>query len=164
MAAKLIKKGNWQTRLMVTFLIGAAALFLPTSLLLTVGMLPTLIMLLFDRTPEKSRMLTVGSMNLAGCMPFIMELWQRQHTVDMALSYLTQPRTIVVMYFAAGIGYMIEWIVTGLVASMAVQKAKSRITSVKRRQEDLEKRWGREVSGQIPLDDEGFPLEPSAHK
>lgn len=147
---------------MLTFIAASAALFLPTTLLLIVGMLPTFAMLVFDQTTDKTRAMTVGAMNLTGCMPFILELWQRDHTVNMALTYLTQPRTIVVMYFSAAIGYMIEWMVTGIVAGLAVQKAKARLSAVTKRKEELEKRWGREVTGQLRLDDEGFPVDPAS--
>ncbi len=157
-------KIGWRGRILITLAMACAALFLPTTLILVVGMLPTLVMIIFDRTPEKARVLAVGAMNLAGCMPFVMELWQREHSVNMALSYLTEPRTIVVMYFAAGIGYMIEWVITGLVASIAVQKAKGRIDSIEKRQDELERRWGEEVAGHLALDDDGFPVEIGAPK
>lgn len=142
-----------------TMLFAGGALFLPTTVMLVVGMMPTLVMLVVDRTKERLRALTVGSMNLAGCMPFVMELWQREHTIHMALSYLTQPRTIVVMYFAAAIGYMIEWMVSGLVAGVAAQKAQSRIAAIEKKHIEMEHRWGAEVNGTVPLDDEGFPLD-----
>ncbi len=158
-----MKLGAWRKRLFITLAVIAAAILLPTSIILCVGMLPTAIMLLFDRTSDKSRAITVGAMNLAGCMPFILEVWQRGHTVEIALSYITQPRTIVVMYFAAGIGYMIEWVVTGLVASIMVQKAKARIGAIEKRQQQLEARWGQEVNGKQALDDEGFPIDNAAH-
>lgn len=156
----MAKTGKLQKRLGLTALVAAGALFLPTTLMLVIGMLPTIVMLVVDNTKERLRTITVGAMNLAGCMPFVIELWQRdEHTVQMALSYITQPRTIVVMYFAAAIGYMIEWAVTGMVASMAVQKAKGRISSVEKKLAEMEERWGVEVNGTIQLDDEGFPVE-----
>lgn len=159
----MAKTGRLQKHLGLTALIAAGALFLPTTLMLAIGMLPTIVMLVVDNTKERLRAITVGAMNLAGCMPFVIELWQRdEHTVQMALSYLTQPRTIVVMYFAAAIGYMIEWAVTGLVASMAVQKAKGRVASVEKQLAEMEIRWGVEVNGTMQLDEEGFPVE--AHK
>lgn len=160
----MAKFSGWRKQVGVTLLLASAALFLPTTLMLSIGMLPTWVMLFVDRTRERLRALTVGAMNLAGCMPFIMELWERGQTVPMALSYLTQPRTIVVMYFAAAIGYMIEWAVTGLVASMAVQKAKARINSIEKRSADMEERWGAEVNGTMQLDDEGFPIDTMSAK
>lgn len=164
MKKNIATKIGWRGRVLITFAMAAAALFLPTTMMLVVGMLPTLVMVIFDRTPEKARVITVGSMNLAGCMPFIMEMWQRDQSINMALTYLTEPRTIVVMYAAAGIGYMIEWAVTGLVASMAVKKAKARIEAIEKRQAELERRWGEEVTGRLKLDDDGFPVELGASK
>jgi hypothetical protein len=155
----MAKMSRLRKRLTLSVVVIAAALFLPTSMLLAIGMLPTAVMFVVDRTREKMRVLTVGAMNLAGCMPFVMDLWQHDHTIHTSLSYVSQPRTIVVMYFAAAIGYMIEWIVTALVASMAVQKAKARITAIEKRHAELQARWGNEVDGMTALDDEGFPIE-----
>jgi len=56
---------------------------------------------------------------------------------------------------------MIEWVMTGLVTSMAVQKAKGRMASIAKKRDELEQRWGEEVSGTIPLDEEGFPFDPA---
>lgn len=154
-----MKRTVWQKRLLITLAVGAAGILLPTTLLLFLGMLPTLIVLLFDQTVNKSRVVTVGAMNAAGCMPFVLELWSRGHTVNIALEYAINPRTIIVMYMAAGIGYMIEWVMTGLVAGIMVQKAKTRISEIEKRQNDLETRWGPEVTGEYQLDEEGFAAE-----
>lgn len=149
---------KWKKQLFLTMGVVAAALLLPTTILLAVGMLPSAVIFLFDRTPGKSRALAVGAMNLAGCMPFVMDLWSRGHTIETSFQFITDPRVMVIMYFAAAIGYMIEWAITGLVASILVQQAKSRIQAIEKRKADLERRWGAEVSGRFTLDADGFPL------
>lgn len=154
-------KGAWQKRLFLTGGIMTAGVLLPTTILLCIGMLPTIIMLVFDRTSDKSRVMTIGAMNAAGCLPFVLELWHRGHTAEIALSYVTQPRTVVVMYLAAMIGYMIEWMMTTVVASIMVQKAKKRIEAVIESKQELERRWGIEVTGRYTLDEEGFISENS---
>lgn len=136
-----------------------ALLFLPTTILLIIGMLPTFIATLVDRTREKVLGMTVGSMNLAGCAPFVIELWSGEHTKEHAIEIAANPLSIVVMYAAACLGYMIEWSMTGIVATIMTQKALARLRSIDERQTALVERWGREVSGEIPLDPYGFPLE-----
>ena len=156
--------GAWRKRVLLSFAMVAGAVMLPTTVVLMAGMLPTFIILLFDRTPEKARVITVGAMNLAGCMPFILEIWHRGHTVEIALKYITEPRTIVIMYFAAAIGYMIDWVVSGLVAAVMVQRAKSKLADLEKRRKMLEERWGKEVTGQYALDDEGFLIEANRNR
>jgi hypothetical protein len=62
------------------------------------------------------------------------------------------------MFAAAALGYMIEWSMTGIVASIMSQKAIARLKAIDEQQKKLIDRWGREVSGEIPLDPYGFPL------
>jgi hypothetical protein len=98
-------------------------------------------------------------MNFAGCFPFWFTMVQTGHKVDNALAILTDPLTIVVMYSCAVIGYLVEWICTIIVSGLMVQRGKSRLELIKKTQEDFTTRWGNEVSGDLPLDDYGFPVE-----
>lgn len=143
-------------------LIGAfisAIVFSSMSVLLGVGMIPTIVAAAVDRTKYRLRTWTVGAMNLAGCAPFMLEVWKKGATLELSLSYITQPRTIVVMYFAAGMGYVIDWAVTSLVSSIMVQRGKSRQNAIQKQQKELIERWGPEIAGTIPLDEFGFPKE-----
>lgn len=72
---------------------------------------------------------------------------------------LFDPRTIVVMYCAAAVGYLIDWAVSGLVGNILVQQAKSRIAAIDERQAAMVKRWGHEVTGEVALDEQGFPMD-----
>lgn len=135
-----------------------ALLFLPTTILLLIGMFPTFVAALVDRTREKVLGMTVGSMNLAGCTPFVIELWSGEHTSERSIEIAANPLSIVVMYSAACLGYMLEWSMTGIVATIMTQKALARLRSIDERQASLIERWGREVTGEIPLDPYGFPL------
>ncbi len=141
------------------FLFITAVVFVPTTVLLTIGMLPTMVASFVDNSKEKMLGLTIGAMNLAGCTPFVLQLWTGSHTMPSAIEILSDPFTIVVMYFAAGIGYMIEWSFTGMVAIFMTEKAKARLEEIEKECTELERTWGREVTGQIKLDDNGFPLK-----
>ena len=105
--------------------------------------------------------MTVGSMNLCGCLPFLLDLWTTKHTMEYAVSLITDPRTIIVMYAAAGIGYMIDWALSGIVATLMIQRSTSRLSAIRKRQEEMIVRWGPEVAGEMLLDTEGFPLDES---
>ena len=158
------KKLGFKRNLFLVFIIILAVVFHPTTLLLSVGMLPTFVVLLVDRTQGKTKTFTVGAMNLAGCVPFVLEVWIRGHTVETAMDYIMQPRTIVVMYFAAAIGYLIEWAMIGIVMAVMKEKGKMRLKEIDKISEDLIRRWGKSVTGKIPLDPYGFPLETKEDK
>lgn len=136
----------------------AAVIFMPTTILLFFGMLPTVAAGFIDRSGKGIKALTVGAMNLAGCTPFLLELWTGGHTADLSLEIISDPRTIIVIYCAAAMGYLVDWAVSGIVKSLLLQKAKSRTKEIKDRQSYLVKRWGREVTGELPLDAFGFPI------
>lgn len=150
---------GWRGQVLLIAAMIAAVVFLPTTMILLVGMIPTVVAVLVDRTRERVKGMTVGAMNLAGCFPFIMDLWTSGHTPENAAQIAFQPLAITVMYAAAGLGYMIEWAMTGIVATFLTQKAIRRLQDIGVQQENLAARWGREVTGEIALDPYGFPLE-----
>ncbi len=153
------KKLSWKAQIFGILGVITAVVFMPTTIMLCFAMLPTVVAALVDKTKKGTKALTVGAMNLAGTTPFLIDLWAQGHRSDIALTIITDPRTIIVIYCAAGIGYLIDWAMTGIVATFMAQRGKSRIQEIEERQKALEKRWGREVSGDIPLDQYGFPIE-----
>lgn len=152
------KKSGWGMQLAMIFGLLAAVLFMPTTILLVVGMLPTVVAAIIDRKGG-ARAITVGALNLCGCIPFLMDLWTKGHTTSLAVTLITDPLTIIVMYAAASIGYMIDWALSGIVATILVQRSTSRMEAIRKRQAELVARWGKEVTGEMPLDAEGFPVD-----
>lgn len=152
---------TWKMQLVLIFVLLAAIAAMPTTALLCIGMLPTVVAWLIDRTKERTRALTVGAMNAAGCTPFILQLWMTTNTLPNSLMIISDPRTIIVMYCAAGVGYLIDWAISGLVGSVMVQRATSRRDQIAKRKAALVERWGKEVTGEIPVDQYGFPVDDS---
>ncbi|MDA0340832.1 MAG: hypothetical protein O3B74_04445, partial [Proteobacteria bacterium] len=65
---------------------GLLVFTLPTVLILSVGMLPTLAAYIVDRRREKYTTLCVGSMNFVGVIPFLATLWTEDHRVPIRLT------------------------------------------------------------------------------
>ena len=151
--------GKWGLQVMVLFGLVTALVFIPTTAMLCIAMLPTLAAGLSDRIRGETRALTIGAMNLAGATPFLLNLWSTGHDLDNALSIIMEPRTIIVIYSAAGVGWIIDWAVAGVVATIMQQGGTKRLSDIKERQAALVERWGPEVTGDLPLDPHGFPLE-----
>jgi hypothetical protein len=145
------------------FMIGLvilAAVFMPYAVLLGIGMLPTIIAIFADPKGARTKAVTVGALNLAGCVPFLFKLASQGHEFDSAVNIATDPQAVIVMYAAAGAGYMIDWSMSAMVAAILYQRGLARQESIKKRQAELVARWGAEVTGQIPLDHQGFAVQP----
>lgn len=158
MARKKRKNLGWRGQLLLIFAALSAIAAVPTTVMLFFGLLPTAVAVFIDRTREGTRALCVGAMNIAGCSPFIFQLWTGGHTVENAVSIITDPRTIIVMYSAAGVGYIIDWTISGLVGGVMVQRAQAKRQQNIKIQKSMVERWGREVTGEIPVDSQGFPI------
>lgn len=151
--------GGWKFHVLSAAGLMLGIVYSAVAIVFVVGMIPTLVAAIVDKTKSKTKAMTVGAMNFAGCMPFMVEVWKKGGSLDTAITYILEPRTIVVIYFAAMMGYLIEWAVTGIVSSVMVQRGKARMIAIREHQKELTERWGPEVTGNIPLDHYGFPIE-----
>lgn len=160
MARSKKKKMGFRDQFTLAFLVAMGMIFKSTAIVLMIGMIPTFVAIFVDRSKEKLKPLTVGAMNLAGCFPFILELWiSGDNEVSSALSKVLEPRTFVTIYLAAAIGYLIDWAMTGIVAQIMYQKGQARLKEIDAIQESLIERWGPEVKGDMQLDEYGFPVD-----
>lgn len=144
------------------FTLIAMLVFTPTSLILIIGMLPTLVAYIVDRSFEKNKTFTIGAMNFAGCFPFLLMLWTGENTSQVSINMLADPMTIIVIYSIAGLGYFINFLVTRGVISVLVQKSHHRMKKIDQEKQLLIDRWGQKVTGQYDLDQHGFPLDEIA--
>lgn len=133
--------------------------FFPTTIVIFIGMLPTLVAYIVDRSIEKNKTFTIGALNFAGCFPYLLTLWTKDNSIDGAVDIIQSPKAIIVMYTLAGIGYIINWAVTIMVSSLMVQKSQMRLKRIENEKNFLEERWGEEVNGKYDLDHHGFPIQ-----
>lgn len=152
-------KRGWKGQLFIVMGIIVGVMLLPSSFLLMIGMVPTAVAGFVDFSRRGTKVLTVGSMNLAGCSPFLFDLWAQGHTFDASMRIALTPQAIVVMYAAAGVGYLLDWAMTGVVSKIMVQRGEARAKIIREQQQKLIERWGRKVTGELPLDEQGFPLD-----
>ena len=143
----------------VLILLGAA--FLPTTTGLLACMLPTMVAFLVDPHRDKTLALTVGMLNFSSCFPFLLNLFTLGHTMDAAFSLVMNPVNIIIMYAGAAAGYFIDWTLAGISNVVMTARAHQRQEAIKKRQQELVSRWGLEVTGDLELDADGFPLTKS---
>lgn len=81
---------------------------IPTAMIFLIGMLPTIVAFLIDKTNQKTKARTVGFSNLVGVFIVVMDLWKTEHTIDYAFAILLDPYNWLYMYMAAAIGWGIN--------------------------------------------------------
>lgn len=149
---------GFKARLFLVMVTLAGAAFLPVTVVLIVGMLPTVAAFLVDTTRDKTRTLTIGLMNFVGCFPFLMDISFQPQTLQSSYQVLAEPLNIILMYSGAVAGYCLDWTMAGMSNVIMTARAKQRLDAIDKRQAELKRRWGREVTGDVALDNDGFPL------
>ncbi len=124
------KKMGWRGRILLVGMLLTAVAALPTTVIFFVGMMPTIVSRFTDKSGGLTRVLTVGFMNFAACFPFWYELMQRGHKFDNAIDIISSPIAIIVMYLGAGAGYVIEWVLSSIVAGIMVGRGKKRLDNI----------------------------------
>lgn len=155
------KSGKGSILTFLFLIVPAALVVLPTTMIFCIGLIPTMVALAVDRDPEKSAAITVGGLNFCGCMPFAIDLWKTGHNIAAAMAKLADPMTWLVMYGAAGAGWLLYFTIPPLVASAEVARSEKRIEALKKKRVGLIQEWGPDVSSDEDGDLEHKPEEES---
>lgn len=131
----------------ILVLLTCAVVFLPSTILLAVCLLPTMVAALIEQSRPKTLWITVGALNFAGVFPAWFGLWEGGHTLSMAWQLIVQPRTLLIAYGGAAAGWVIYLNLTPMVAGFVAGRAKGRIKDIEARQKELIRKWGEEVAG-----------------
>ncbi|HYG85731.1 MAG TPA: hypothetical protein VD978_05700 [Azospirillum sp.] len=144
-APKRKKKSPWAFLLLM---LPAALVVLPTSIVFGLGMIPTMVAYAVDRDPDKSAPITVGGLNLCGCLPYAIDLWKHGHTISAALKVFADPVAWLVMYGAAAVGWAFYYGVPPAVANAELLRSERRVETLRQRKVALVQEWGPEVAGE----------------
>lgn len=130
----------------VLLLLPALAFLLPTCVVLLIGMMPTAVAFMIDRSRSKHLAITVGLLNFCGTLPGLVTLWEEGQ------AYATAARVAMDAFFwltafgAAAIGWGIFLAMPVLVASIYSVLSGHRLGRLRDRQKHLVSEWGEEVS------------------
>ena len=114
----------------------------PTMVVLALGMLPTLVALIIDRTKQKSTTFCVGSINFIGVFPFIIGLWTDINTFDTALNVVSDIFNLLVMYSAAAFGWFLFLTMPPIISSFVIVLQQRKVAQLRGEQKDLIEEWG----------------------
>jgi hypothetical protein len=118
---------------------------LPTMLVLTLGLLPTLVAFVVDMHPRKYLARSVGFLNFAGTLPFLVSLWTSHHDLISAMKILTDVYAWLVIYSAAAVGWVIYLGMPQVSGFLMEINAARRIRALDARRRKLIAEWGDEV-------------------
>jgi hypothetical protein len=145
-------KGGISARTIVTalFMLPVLAVLMPSCIVLGVGMAPTVVAYVIDRTAEKYLTITVGLLNICGTLPGLVTLWSRGQTYDNALRIATDPLSLLMAYGAAGVAWSIYLALPMVLGHYYALTSETRLRSLRRRRAELVEAWGEEIAGEAP--------------
>lgn len=118
---------------------------LPTMLLLTLGLLPTLVAFVVDLHPRKYAARSVGFMNFTGTLPFLLALWTGAHDIVSAMKILTDVFAWLVIYSAAALGWLIYMGMPSVAGFIMQFHAGRRVNVLDARRKKLIQEWGENI-------------------
>jgi hypothetical protein len=119
---------------------------LPTMLVLTLGLLPTLVALVVDLNPRKYAARAVGFLNIAGSLPFLFKLWFGAHSLVGAMKILTDVFAWLVIYSAAAMGWLIYMGMPQVAGFLMELNASRQIRRIDARRSALVREWGEDIA------------------
>ena len=144
-------KGGGSGKLVMTglLMLPVIAVLLPSFIVLTVNMVPTIVAYMVDKSREKYLAITVGMLNICGTLPALVGLWQQGQSYDAALDIVGNPFHWLMAYGAAGIGWLVYLGLPPILGHYYAITSQARLLSHQHKQKILVEAWGEEVRGEI---------------
>ena len=99
--------GSFQFILWAILAASLMFVFPQVFILLIVGLSPSVVAFLIDRTPKKYATFCVGGMNISGVFPAFLNLLNGDNSIAGVTSILTNPFEMTFIFAAAGLGWLI---------------------------------------------------------
>lgn len=146
------RKGMLSARTIGTavLLLPVIAVLMPTIILLGIGLAPTIVAYMVDRSYEKYQPITVGMLNVCGVLPAVVRLWSDGQAYASAFRIAADPFTMLVAYGAAAVGWAVYLALPLILAHYYAISTETRLRGLRARQDRLVDAWGEEIAGAPP--------------
>lgn len=154
---KKTKSGSKLWTLGLSILCIALVIWLKTTFIyLLMGLLPSIMASLSDRTSHRSKFHTVLACNLSGILPSLYAILQQGNTGSDMMQQLTQPMNWLIIYGSAAFGYLLYWCSPHIASNIITVFHVSQVHRLQQMQNQLVEEWGQEVGrpGQLAVEDE----------
>lgn len=125
---------------------------MPTVVLFVVGMMPTLVALITDQDRQRSTALSIGFLNFAGVVPFMLDLFIKGQSWPNLTHILSDSTTWLVMLGTAAIGQLIIVTIPPVLTSLTTIRLESRLKLLQQNLDRLKTTWGPDVGTTTSLD------------
>ena len=145
-----VTKNNNKAPSMATWMWGAFIVSLwmmlsPSSLMIiSIGMLPTLVAFFCDRTEHKYAVYCVGGLNFCGILPFLLKLISN-HSLSAAMNIMGNVFSLGIIFGAAGLGWLLFLSIPPVISTFLIIMSDSRVKSLKSIQKKIIDEWGNSV-------------------
>ena len=150
---------TWTLLLLALFAVVAG----PTLLLMVVGLVPTIVALIIDRSKQKSGAVCVGSINIIGVFPYIIDLWAGINTWHSSAEIISDVFTLLVMYSAAAFGWLLFLTLPSVISSFVMVLQQRKVAQLRGEQKDLIEEWGEDVAAIVEMQKEEAQEEHLEH-
>jgi hypothetical protein len=121
--------------------------FLPSAVVVGVGMLPTLVARVVDSSPGKRLSITVGGFNLLGSLYFLNAIWAAGQGMGDIRPTLSDSLGWLSALTGAGVGWVVFGGMPIIIAKIAETQTALRMRHVLKEQDRLVEEWGEPVRG-----------------
>lgn len=119
---------------------------LPTLIVAFFGMIPALVALIVDRTRGKYGAICVAALNFAGLSPYLLKLWVKSQSLESAATIISDVFALLVIYGAAGAGWIIYMTVPSSIASVFQVLSQHRVVALRDQQRKILEEWGESIA------------------
>ncbi|MDX9690239.1 MAG: hypothetical protein EOM37_08770 [Proteobacteria bacterium] len=151
-AEKASKKAGGFKLILFMTLVGCFIPFGIPTLLVGLGLIPTLVALATDADEKRSGLATIGYLNFAGVLPFWIDLWTNGQSMDVAMRIIRDPYSWVIMLGSAGIGHLILFTVPPAISIFIKSRQEARLDVLREGLKQLDAIWGPDVATMAPIE------------
>jgi len=144
------KKRGGSLLLILFLVVPVALILLPTTLVLVPAMVPTLVARAVDPGPGRHLTITVGSLNLAGALWFVHDIWSAGQSFAAIGPTLGDMIGWLAALVGAGAGWTLHWMMPVISRRIAEAKSSVRLARLRKRQAELVEQWGEPVRSATP--------------
>lgn len=132
--------------LLILFSLLLMALLRTGFLIFLMGMLPSIVVYFFDRSPHRYTFRTIFACNLSGCLPFLGHMLEYGPS-DASLHEATSSAlTWFLMYGSAAMGGLLIAFTPQIASVMITGLHQTQVARLQRLQNRIEAEWGKEVT------------------
>ncbi len=144
-------KGGGTGKLVMTglLMLPVVAVLLPSCIVLTVNMVPSIVAYVVDKSREKYLAITVALLNICGTLPALADLWQQGQSYAAAVDVSGNPFHWLMAYGAAAIGWTIYLGLPPILRHYYNITSQARLLNHQHKQQVLVEVWGEEVRGEV---------------